>query len=237
MGARVESDRRQAAARARRRRAARDQLRAPGRERPGQIVRPARGLVRGGPTTVVEPLPTRDHTELMLEAAGVAVTRTQRRISVRPAERLAARRGRRPWRLLRRPRRSSSPRRLLPGSELTIHDLGLNPPRTGLLDVLERMGARITVFNRRTRGGEPVGDLEVALRRVDRDRQSTAEEVPLHGRRAAAVRTRGGDARAARARSKAHRSCASRKRTASRPSTTSLRGLASASPRATMASG
>ena len=40
---------------------------------------------------------------------------------------------------------------LLPGSELTIHDVGLNPRRTGLLDVLERMGARITLFNRRKR--------------------------------------------------------------------------------------
>ena len=50
---------------------------------------------------------------------------------------------------------------LLPGSELTIHDVGLNPRRTGLLDALEGMGARITVFNRRrTAGGEPVGDLE-----------------------------------------------------------------------------
>jgi 3-phosphoshikimate 1-carboxyvinyltransferase len=50
---------------------------------------------------------------------------------------------------------------LLPGSELTIHDLGLNPLRIGLLDVLERMGARIAVYNRRKLGGEPVGDLEV----------------------------------------------------------------------------
>ena len=56
---------------------------------------------------------------------------------------------------------------LLPGSELTIHDVGLNPRRTGLLDVLERMGARITIFNRRTRGGEPVGDLEVRSAELD----------------------------------------------------------------------
>jgi 3-phosphoshikimate 1-carboxyvinyltransferase len=50
---------------------------------------------------------------------------------------------------------------LLAGSELTIHDVGLNPTRTGLLDVLGRMGARIVVLNRRRLGGEPVGDLEV----------------------------------------------------------------------------
>jgi 3-phosphoshikimate 1-carboxyvinyltransferase len=50
---------------------------------------------------------------------------------------------------------------LLPGSELTIYDVGVNPRRTGLLDVLARMGARITVFNRRRFGAEPVADLEV----------------------------------------------------------------------------
>jgi len=50
---------------------------------------------------------------------------------------------------------------LIAGSELTIHDVGLNPRRTGLLDVLERMGARVIVFNRRKVGGELIGDLEV----------------------------------------------------------------------------
>ena len=50
---------------------------------------------------------------------------------------------------------------LLPGSALTIHGVGLNPRRTGLLDVFDRMGARIAVFNRRREAGEPVGDLEV----------------------------------------------------------------------------
>ncbi|MGH3131555.1 MAG: 3-phosphoshikimate 1-carboxyvinyltransferase, partial [Gaiellaceae bacterium] len=67
---------------------------------------------------------------------------------------------------------------LIAGSELTIHDLGLNPRRTGLLGVLERMGARISVYNRRRAGGEPVGDLEV------RSAELTAtaigpDEVPL----------------------------------------------------------
>jgi 3-phosphoshikimate 1-carboxyvinyltransferase len=44
---------------------------------------------------------------------------------------------------------------------LRIHDVNLNPTRTGLLDVLERMGARVAVFNRRMLAGEPAGDLEV----------------------------------------------------------------------------
>ena len=50
---------------------------------------------------------------------------------------------------------------LLAGSELTIHGVNLNPRRTGLLVVLERMGANITVFNRRRIGGEPAGDLDI----------------------------------------------------------------------------
>ena len=50
---------------------------------------------------------------------------------------------------------------LLSGSGLRIHGVNLNPTRTGFLDVLARMGARIAVFNRRRAGGEPVGDLEV----------------------------------------------------------------------------
>jgi 3-phosphoshikimate 1-carboxyvinyltransferase len=66
---------------------------------------------------------------------------------------------------------------LLAGSELTIHDVGLNPRRTGLLDVFERMGARITVFNRRRAGGEWVGDLEVHSAELTAT-DVTAEEVP-----------------------------------------------------------
>jgi 3-phosphoshikimate 1-carboxyvinyltransferase len=50
---------------------------------------------------------------------------------------------------------------VLPGSSVTVHDLGLNPSRTGLLDVLERMGARVGILARRRLGGEQLGDLEV----------------------------------------------------------------------------
>jgi len=50
---------------------------------------------------------------------------------------------------------------IVPGSAVTVHGVGLNPRRTGLLDVLERMGARISIYNRRPIGGEPGGDVEV----------------------------------------------------------------------------
>ena len=135
------------------------------------------GLYAAGRTTVVEPLPTRDHTELMLEAAGVTVRRHQRRISVGPAERLRLGEVVVPGDFS-----AAAPfvvaASLLPGSELTIHDVGLNPRRTGLLDVLARMGARITIFHRHKSGGEPVGDLEVRSAELTAT-AVTAEEVPL----------------------------------------------------------
>ena len=135
------------------------------------------GLYAAGRTTVVEPLPTRDHTERMLEAAGVRVARQQRRVSVGPAERLHLGEVDVPGDFS-----AAAPfivaATLLPGSELTIHEVGLNPRRTGLLDVLARMGARITVFNRHLSGGEPVGDLEIRSAELTAT-AVTAQEVPL----------------------------------------------------------
>jgi len=113
-----------------------------------------------GTTTVVEPAPTRDHTELMLESAGAHVRRRPSSVSIEPPSRLRLDEVTVPGDFS-----AAAPfivaATLLAGSELTIHDIGLNPRRTGLLDVLERMGARISVFNRRKSGGELIGDLEV----------------------------------------------------------------------------
>jgi 3-phosphoshikimate 1-carboxyvinyltransferase len=118
------------------------------------------GLNADGTTTVVEPASTRDHTELMLAAAGVRVRRRPSSVSIEPAGALEL-----PEVTVPGDFSAAAPfivaAMLLPGSELTIHDLGLNPRRIGLLDVLERMGARIAVYNRRKLGGELVGDLEV----------------------------------------------------------------------------
>ena len=113
-----------------------------------------------GTTTVVEPAPTRDHTELMLAAAGARVRRRPSSVSIEPADRLELAEVTVPGDFS-----AAAPfivaATLLPGSELTIHDVGLNPRRTGLLDALGRMGARITLFNRRRVGGESIGDIEV----------------------------------------------------------------------------
>ncbi|HEY2543151.1 MAG TPA: 3-phosphoshikimate 1-carboxyvinyltransferase, partial [Gaiellaceae bacterium] len=134
------------------------------------------GLTAEGETTVVEPTPTRDHTELMLEAGGAKVTRRQTSVSVQAS---ALRLGE-----VDVPGDFSSAAPLivaatmLPGSQLRIHGVNLNPTRTGLLGVLERMGARVAVFNRRQLAGEPAGDLEI------RSAELTAtaigpDEVPL----------------------------------------------------------
>ena len=134
------------------------------------------GLFASGRTSVVEPLPTRDHTEIMLEAAGAQVTRKPGRVSIDPAQELRLGELDVPGDFS-----AAAPfvvaAAMLPGSELTIHDVGLNPRRTGLLDVLERMGARITAFHRRRSGGEPVGDLEVQSAELVAT-TVTAEEVP-----------------------------------------------------------
>jgi 3-phosphoshikimate 1-carboxyvinyltransferase len=105
-------------------------------------------------------LPTRDHTENMLESAGVSVRRRRGTIKVSPAQQLRLGDVEVPGDFS-----SAAPflvaATLLAGSELTVHGVNLNPRRIGLLDVLERMGARITVFNRRRIGGEAGGDLDV----------------------------------------------------------------------------
>jgi 3-phosphoshikimate 1-carboxyvinyltransferase len=135
------------------------------------------GLNADGPTTVIEPAPTRDHTELMLAAAGARVRRRPASVSLEPAARLELGEVEVPGDFS-----AAAPflvaATLLSGSELTIHDIGLNPRRTGLLDVLERMGARITVYNRRRFGGEWVGDLDVHSSELTAT-DVTAEEVPL----------------------------------------------------------
>jgi 3-phosphoshikimate 1-carboxyvinyltransferase len=129
-----------------------------------------------GTTTVAEPEPTRDHTELMLAAAGARVRRRPSSVSIEPAGRLQLGEVTLPGDFS-----AAAPflvaATLLAGSELTVHDVGLNPRRTGLLDVLGRMGARITVFNRRKAGGEWVGDIEVHSSELTAT-DVGAEEVP-----------------------------------------------------------
>jgi 3-phosphoshikimate 1-carboxyvinyltransferase len=134
------------------------------------------GINAGGQTTVVEPARTRDHTELMLESAGVPVRRGPTSITVQPAGSLRLGEVDVPGDFS-----SAAPllaaAALIPGSDLTIHDLGLNPRRTGLLDVLERMGAHLQVFNRRRAGREQVGDVQIQYSELGAV-EVGADEVP-----------------------------------------------------------
>ena len=120
-------------------------------------------LTAEGPTTVIEPVQSRDHSERMLRAFGAELSvggpgKTE--ATVTPGQRLRGQAVVVPGDI------SSAAFWLVagaitPGADLTVENVGLNPSRTGILDVLEQMGARIEVLNQRDVAGEPVGDLRV----------------------------------------------------------------------------
>jgi len=122
------------------------------------------GLLAEGPTTVVEPTPTRDHTERMLAAFGAPIRRDGDRVSVTAA----ALQGHE----VRICGDISSAAFLLaaaaamPGSELTVEHVGLNPTRTGFLDVLRALGAEVDVRQTGEDAGEPVGAVTVRGQRL-----------------------------------------------------------------------
>jgi 3-phosphoshikimate 1-carboxyvinyltransferase len=150
-------------------------------------------LGAAGRTTVVEPVPTRDHTELMLRAAGARVTVRPPSVSVDPPAKLRLREVEVPGDFS-----SAAPfivaATLVPESRITIHDVNLNPRRTGLLDVLDRMGGRVGILARRRLGAEQVGDLEVRTAELTATTIRSAEvpllvdELPLFGLLAAGAR-------------------------------------------------
>jgi 3-phosphoshikimate 1-carboxyvinyltransferase len=113
-----------------------------------------------GMTTVEEPLATRDHTERMLQRAGVPVDRRPGRVAVSPVRELVL-----PHIDVPGDFSSAAPfivaATLLQGSNLTLRDVSINSTRTGLLAVLERMGGRVGLFRRRWAAGEPTADIEV----------------------------------------------------------------------------
>ncbi len=118
------------------------------------------GLFAEGETEVVEPAVTRDHTEIALEQMGVEIGRHRRTISLRGPARLQAK----TWHV---PGDVSSAAFFLaaalivPDSNLVVQNVGLNPTRTALLDLLIPMGARIKVLNVEMLNGELIGDLHV----------------------------------------------------------------------------
>jgi len=118
------------------------------------------GLFAQGRTTVIEPVPTRDHTEIALREFGADVDIEGRRISVEGPARL------RPGEFCVPGDLSSAAfflvaATLVPGSRVRLERVGLNPTRAALLDFLASMGARIRVLGLEQAHGEPVGDLDV----------------------------------------------------------------------------
>lgn len=118
------------------------------------------GLYAQGETSVAEPHPTRDYTERMLSAFGVEIEFSPGHARLRGGQRLRATD-------IAVPADFSSSAfflvaaSIVPGSELRLRAVGLNPRRTGLLQALRLMGADITEENPSTHGGEPVADLVV----------------------------------------------------------------------------
>jgi 3-phosphoshikimate 1-carboxyvinyltransferase len=135
------------------------------------------GLLADSETTVIEPLPTRDHTEIMLRAAGADVRSQEGRVTVAPERRLELDE-------VDVPGDFSSAAffiaaaTLVPGSEVRLHGVGVNATRTGLLRVLERMGAAVELDRGTVAGGETVADLVVRSGGL-RGTEVNSDEVPL----------------------------------------------------------
>ena len=135
------------------------------------------GLFADSPTTIIEPAPSRDHTELMLEAFGVRLERAENFVKIFPAEKLIA------------PEKISVPAdissaaffivlaTILPDAEIFIPNVGINPSRTGIVDVLRAMGADIEFLDERTQAGELRADLLVRSSELHAV-QTEAEIVP-----------------------------------------------------------
>ena len=118
------------------------------------------GLYAQGVTTVIEPAPTRDHTERMLRGFGYPVSVDGARVALESGLGLQAAK-------IEVPADISSAAFFLvaasiaPGSDLLLEGVGVNPTRTGIIDILRLMGGDITLENQREAGGEPVADLRV----------------------------------------------------------------------------
>lgn len=118
------------------------------------------GLYADGPTTVTEPALSRNHTELMLSSFGADIRSEGLSVTVQPEPHLTGQK-------ISVPGDISSAAYfiaaalLIPGSEVLVRGVGVNPTRDGFLKVCRSMGADITELNMTTSGGEPVADLLV----------------------------------------------------------------------------
>lgn len=118
------------------------------------------GLYAAGPTTVLEPAVTRDHTERMLQSFGCVLSNRNGKVVLQPPQALYASR-------VDVPGDFSSAAFFIVAAcigataPFTIRGVGVNPTRTGLLEILARMGAELRLYNHRSCGAEPVADIEI----------------------------------------------------------------------------
>ena len=135
------------------------------------------GLYARGKTSVTEPAPTRDHTERMLRGFGYQVTCEGGVISLEGGGTLSAAD-------IDVPSDISSATFFLvaasiaPGSDLLLTHVGINPTRTGVLNILALMGADIQLKNKREVGGEPVADIRVRYAGL-KGIEIPSDQVPL----------------------------------------------------------
>ncbi len=118
------------------------------------------GMYAEGVTSVIEPLSSRDHTELLLGAMGAPVRSKGARVEIEPPSRLEALSLRVPGDIS-----SAAPWLVLASchsdAEILIRGVNVNPTRTGILDILAAMGGNFELLEQRTSGGEPVADIMV----------------------------------------------------------------------------
>ncbi len=135
------------------------------------------GLYAEGETTVIEPAPTRDHTERMLKGFGYPVEVDGPKVTVRPGGKLTAT-------AIDVPSDISSAAffmvaaSIAKDSDITLQHVGINPTRIGVINILRLMGANIELLNEREVGGEPVADLRIRGAQL-KGIQIPEDQVPL----------------------------------------------------------
>jgi len=137
------------------------------------------GLYAQGKTRVNEPRPTRDHSERMLSAFGADIQYGEGWAQIGAGSRLRGQQ-------IQVPADISSAAfwlvaaSIVPGSELTLPNVGINPRRAGVIAILRQMGANLVLENRRDVGGEPVADLTVRaapLKGIEIDSARVADAI------------------------------------------------------------
>ena len=135
------------------------------------------GLWAEGETSVTEPEPTRDHTERMLRAFGYDVKTEGNKISLVGGKLVGTN--------IQVPSDISSAAFFMVGAAITegadvvLEAVGINPTRTGVIEILKQMGADLTVENERIAGGEPIADIHIKGSRTLKGIHMPEDQVPL----------------------------------------------------------